>query len=221
MDPSTVSVKHLNGDLAAKQGGEGKGKKYWSAVATLAEAASRGGGSTLVLADKNLVPHPFNNLESAASTVSAAGAATVAVLPVCRIDAAAIPAAAGGGNLSGTDEPMTDVDGTTAAGQPLSLARSLEADLPPLPFPLELIALAVLRVLGRRNHEGNLDERLGHAACVVLSFVMMFRNMSRATLVDRLRDRFTQVVELEVMTVNAAQQVRVLIRAPRYVWVQQ
>jgi len=59
----------------------------------------------------------------------AAGALTAAVVPVCV------------GTSSATTQPQ------------------LYADLPPLPFPLELVALCMLRTITRRDHVGKLDAR--------------------------------------------------------------
>ena len=49
------------------------GNRFWYEVATSADSNVGGGASTAVLADKNLVPSPRDNVERVASTVKDTG----------------------------------------------------------------------------------------------------------------------------------------------------
>jgi len=120
-----VQLKVLSSDSM-----KGKGmpaNRYWHDVAAAADSNLGNGSCTVVIADKNLVLHPRENVERNASVLKDSGAVAVAVLPVCS------------GTSSATTQPQ------------------LYADLPRLPFPLELLALCMLRTIRRKGHTGNLD----------------------------------------------------------------
>ncbi|GAX84707.1 hypothetical protein CEUSTIGMA_g12129.t1 [Chlamydomonas eustigma] len=73
------------------------------------------------------------------------------------------------------------------------------AGLPEFPMPLELVALCMLRVLLRRNHEGKLDEACLTAMAVMSMFVNFFRNTTLNQLRTRCQSLFGAVLEVEVM----------------------
>ncbi|KAF5835398.1 hypothetical protein DUNSADRAFT_7483 [Dunaliella salina] len=98
-----------------------------------------------------------------------AGAVAVAVVPVC----------------SGT---------SSAATQP-----QLYADLPRLPFPLELLALCMLRTITRRGHAGNLDAQAPNPLTVMASFATFFKHNTHKELLKYLRTQYHIVAELPIM----------------------
>lgn len=80
-------------------------------------------------------------------------------------------------------------------------------DLPELPFPLEMIALCMLRVLQRRVHEGGLNYDNKTAAGIVIKFACLFKGLTRSKVVQLLQQQFDRVLELEVMNINEGHQV--------------
>lgn len=73
--------------------------------------------------------------------LAAAGATTVAVLPICTTQ----PPAESGALIPENNQAI-------AAPQ-----QQQQQSILALPFPLELVALCMLRVLQRQSHEGGLD----------------------------------------------------------------
>jgi len=126
--PSVVKV--LNSDKMKKALKQFSPKNYWTSVADAAETHVGGGSATLVVADKNLVPHPHGHLQRVLNVLAESGATTLALLPL--------------------------------ASRPSSVDSMphLYVGLPKLPMPLEMVALCMLRVLMREQHEGDLDAGL-------------------------------------------------------------
>lgn len=111
-----------------------------------------------------------------------AGATTVAVLPTCTVNSAS--------------------DTQRQQQQPFNI--------PQLPFPLELVVLAMLRVLLRRSHEGGLDGTVQDACSKVVQFAAFFRHMGQQRLKELLAGCFAHVIELPVAAVGGEQQVCVV-----------
>jgi hypothetical protein len=82
------------------------------------------------------------------------------------------------------------------------------ANAPQLPFPLELLALSMLRVLQRKGHEGQLDVSAAAACRVIVQFASYYRHLSLERLKEMLLGVFPKVVELPVASVGGDKQVR-------------
>ncbi len=133
------------------------------------------GAVTVVVADKNLVPSPPGNVQRAAMILKDSGARTLLPLPLrhlicrCRRTSGACFGARACARelLRGRRVPTTGAfpclacaGAVTVAVVPSWLGEPLEdvgVACPELPFPLELVALCMLRTLQRKNHEGGLD----------------------------------------------------------------
>ncbi|KAF6265093.1 hypothetical protein COO60DRAFT_1697947 [Scenedesmus sp. NREL 46B-D3] len=171
---SNMSVQVLNSDsLKAKKGITGM--RYWHEVAGVTASNKGGGHRLLVLADKNLVPSPRDQLTRVADVLRKSGATSIAVLPTCSVDA------------------------STQQQQP--------PNAPQLPFPLEFLALSMLRVLQRSGHEGGLDSSAAEACRVVVQFGSYFRHLTLQRLQELLLGVFPHVVQLPVAAVEGGVQV--------------
>ncbi|KAJ9533054.1 hypothetical protein QJQ45_018151 [Haematococcus lacustris] len=148
----------------------GRAKTYWDDVAAAASTRRGPGSATVVVADKNLCPSPAGNLAKVSGILRASGAVSLALVPV--------------------------VCGPSS----MQLQPELYHGLPDTPFPLELVALCLARVVGRTQHEGKLDAGLPTACSVVAMFANFFKNHSSQRLAERLRDCLDLVQELPVMT---------------------
>jgi hypothetical protein len=124
---SRVNLVAVNSDRLKGTVRGYQANRYWYDVAAAADTAQGDGSCTVVVADKNLVPSPPGNIQRVAGILKGSNALTLAVVPVCT------------GTTSVTTHP------------------ELYTSLPELPFPLEFVALCMLRVLQRKKHEGNLD----------------------------------------------------------------
>jgi hypothetical protein len=80
-----------------------------------------------------------------------------------------------------------------------------------LPFPLELVALSMLRVMLRRDHEGGLQADTPDACRVVLQFAGFFRNLSTESLTEQLQSSFRHVVLLPIARAAGNCQVRTIL----------
>ncbi|EFJ47227.1 hypothetical protein VOLCADRAFT_92267 [Volvox carteri f. nagariensis] len=167
-----VTVKVLNSDTLKKTVINLSPDRYWFEVAAAANSCVGGGHVTVSVADKNLVPSPPGNINRALEPLKGTGVASLAIVPVV----------AGPSTLS------------------MPEYGDLYGGLPDLPFPLELVALCMLRTLKRRNHEGGLDgEKAPSAATVVAMFAGFYRHKTLPGLLEALRNLFTRVVELPIM----------------------
>ena len=168
-----VKLKVLNSDRMKTTVKNYQTNRYWLGVGAAATEATLGSDSscTLVIADKNLVPSPFNNLQRVIEQLSSGSgptAATASILPSC----------------SGPDSSST-------------LAH-LYQGLPDVPFPLELIALCMMRTLKRVKHEGNLDASLPEACSVIAKFALFFRSYTQSRLREKLMSSFCTVIQLPI-----------------------
>lgn len=78
--------------------------------------------------------------------VGAAGATTVAVLPICMTQ------------QSSASADTSQAESNQAAAAPLEQQQQQQhSHIFDLPIPLELVALCMLRVMQRGSHEGGLD----------------------------------------------------------------
>ncbi|EFJ47228.1 hypothetical protein VOLCADRAFT_105196 [Volvox carteri f. nagariensis] len=169
-----VTVKVLNSDTLKKTVKNFNPNRYWFEVAAAADSCVGGGHVTVSVADKNLVPSPPGNINRALEPLKGTGVASLAIVPV--------------------------VAGPSTLSAPAPGYGDLYGGLPDLPFPLELVALCMLRTLKRRNHEGGLDgEKAPSAATVVAMFAGFYRHKRLPELLEALRNLFTRVVELPIM----------------------
>ncbi|GIM05298.1 hypothetical protein Vretimale_9759, partial [Volvox reticuliferus] len=169
-----LTVKILNSDTMKKTVKNFNPNRYWLEVAAAADSCLGGGHVVVAVADKNLVPSPPGNIARALDPMKGTGVASLAIVPV--------------------------VAGPSTRTAPAPAHADLYGDLPDLPFPLELVALCMMRTLKRRNHEGGLDgEKAPAAATVVAMFAGFYRHKPLSDLLANLRTHFTRVVELPVM----------------------
>ncbi|KAG2437038.1 hypothetical protein HYH02_011301 [Chlamydomonas schloesseri] len=181
-----VSVKVLNSDTMKRTVKGFNPNRYWQEVAAATDACLGGGHVSLAVADKNLVPSPPGNIARALEPLKGLpGVATLALVPVVR--------------------------GPSTASAPAPAHQAAGADLygglPDLPFPLELVALCMMRTLQRKNHEGGLDGASAPAAATVVAmFAGFYRHKTLSELTSALRDSglFTHVAELPIMNGDGA-----------------
>ncbi|KXZ53709.1 hypothetical protein GPECTOR_6g626 [Gonium pectorale] len=169
-----LTVKVLNSDTMKKTVKGFNPNRYWQEIASAADSCVGGGHVTVAVADKNLVPAPPGNIPRALEPLKGTGVASLALVPT--------------------------VLGSSTASSALPGHADLYLGLPGLPFPLELLALCMMRTLKRRNHEGGLDGASApSAATVVAMFAGFYRNKPLGELVEALRGQFTRVAELPIM----------------------
>ncbi|GIL53591.1 hypothetical protein Vafri_9205 [Volvox africanus] len=169
-----LTVKVLNSDTMKKTVKNFNPNRYWLEMAAAADSCQGGGHVVVAVADKNLVPSPPGNIARALEPIKGTGVASLAIVPV--------------------------VAGPSTWTAPAPAHLDLYGGLPDLPFPLELVALCMMRTLKRRNHEGGLDgEKAPAAATVVAMFAGLYRHKPLSDLLANLRTHFTRVVELPIM----------------------
>ncbi|GLC34248.1 hypothetical protein PLESTF_000823000 [Pleodorina starrii] len=169
-----LTVKVLNSDIMKKTVKNFNPNRYWLEVAAAADSCVGRGHCVVSVADKNLVPAPPGNIARALESLKGTGVASLALVPV--------------------------VAGPSTLSSPAPSYGDLYGGLPDLPFPLELVALCMMRTLKRRNHEGGLDgEKAPSAATVVAMFAGFYRHKTLPDLLAALRNQFTRVVELPIM----------------------
>ncbi|GLI67104.1 hypothetical protein VaNZ11_011309 [Volvox africanus] len=169
-----LTVKVLNSDTMKKTVKNFNPNRYWLEVAAAADSCHGGGHVVVAVADKNLVPAPPGNTARALEPIKGTGVASLAIVPV--------------------------VAGPSTRTAPAPAHADLYGGLPDLPFPLEFVALCMMRTLKRRNHEGGLDgEKAPAAATVVAMFAGLYRHKPLSDLLANLSAHFTRVVELPIM----------------------
>ncbi|KAG2429799.1 hypothetical protein HXX76_010583 [Chlamydomonas incerta] len=179
-----VSVKVLNSDTMKRTVKGFNPNRYWQEVAAATDACLGGGHVAVAVADKNLVPSPPGNIARALEPLRGLpGVATLALVPV----------------VAGAS--------TASAPAPAHAGADLYGGLPDLPFPLELVALCMMRTLQRKNHEGGLDGASAPAAATVVAmFAGFYRHKTLSELTAALRESglFTHVAELPIMSGDGA-----------------
>ncbi|GMH43609.1 hypothetical protein BSKO_11531 [Bryopsis sp. KO-2023] len=148
-----------------------KKSNFWSVVGDQSMTFTGGSSANLVLADKNLVNSPSGNFNRVANVIRQSDVRSVAVLPTFY-----------------------------EISQPSSCKDLMDAeDDLVMALPLEMVALCMLRVLLRKNHDGGLDARLKNTMEIVVQFASSFCDISNEGLLKTLAKTFDHVIELPVI----------------------